>query len=512
MATVKKTKNIWEFGDFQTPNSLATQVMAILKQINIHPASIIEPSCGEGNFLVNTVITFPKTQKIIGVEINPGHFNKLKNRIKDMQIAAEIDIQNRDFFEVDWNSIIDHLPQPILIVGNPPWVTNSELGVLNSSNTPQKSNFQGMGGIESITGKSNFDISEWMILQNLTWLQNKIGFIAVLCKTSVARKILLHAWKGGIPIEYASIHKIDARFYFEASVDACLFILKSGQHTGVLSCDIYDNISDERPVTTIGYQDNLLLADVKTYQHLYHLRGIDPNYTWRSGIKHDCSKVMELTRDGSYFVNGYNEREYFEEDLVFPLLKSSDVANARINHPTRYVIVTQKHTGEDTINIKKKSPHLWNYLQKHKAAFDRRGSSIYKNRPAFSIFGVGDYTFTPWKVAISGFYKHLDFVVVGPYKEKPVVFDDTVAFLSCSSQEEADFIKKLLYSQEAQNFLKSMIFWEEKRPITIDILKRLNLQFLACMLGCEQEYIHFTTSRRSTDYSAHITQLSLLDS
>lgn len=350
-----------------------------------------------------------------------------------------------------------------------------------------------------------------MVLQYLLWLQDKIGFIAVLCKTSVARKILLHIWKGDVHLSYASIHKIDARFYFDASVDACLFVLKLGGSDRILSCDIFENISDEQPAATIGYQDKLILADVTTYQRLCALKGVDPNYTWRSGIKHDCSKVMELIRDGDYFINGYDEKESLEEDFMFPLLKSSDVANGRTHHPTRYMLVTQKYTGEDTSNLRMRALHLWNYLQKHKKTLDRRGSSIYKNRPAFSIFGVGDYTFTPWKVAISGFYKHLDFVVVGPYKNKPVVFDDTVAFLSCYSYEEACFVHELLTSQPAQEFLKSMIFWEEKRPITIDILRRLDLHSLACLLGREHEYLTYVQSRRSPSPPAQITQLSLLE-
>ena len=32
---------------------------------------------------------------------------------------------------------------------------------------------------------------------------------------------------------------------------------------------------------------------------------------------------------------------------------------------------------------------------------DNRKSSIYNKRPRFSIFGIGDYSFSKWKVAIS---------------------------------------------------------------------------------------------------------------
>ncbi|NMG58905.1 hypothetical protein E1H12_10350 [Geitlerinema sp. P-1104] len=55
----------------------------------------------------------------------------------------------------------------------------------------------------------------------------------------------------------------------------------------------------------------------------------------------------------------------------------------------------------------------------------------------------------------------------------------TVNFLSFDSQAEAEFILELLTSKPAQSCLDSMIFWDDKRPITIDILRRLSLQAVA---------------------------------
>jgi len=40
------------------------------------------------------------------------------------------------------------------------------LGIWNSDNLPPKSNFQKRRGFEAVTGKSKFDISEWMLLQH----------------------------------------------------------------------------------------------------------------------------------------------------------------------------------------------------------------------------------------------------------------------------------------------------------------------------------------------------------
>ena len=36
---------------------------------------------------------------------------------------------------------------------------------LASPNLPSKSNFQNRKGLDAVTGKANFDISEWMLIQ-----------------------------------------------------------------------------------------------------------------------------------------------------------------------------------------------------------------------------------------------------------------------------------------------------------------------------------------------------------
>ncbi len=49
--------------------------------------------------------------------------------------------------------------------------------------------------------------------------------------------------------------------------------------------------------------------------------------------------------------------------------------------------------------------------------------SIYQNRPRFAVFGVGPYSFAPWKVVISGLCKVPNFVVVPPMNGRPFTVD-----------------------------------------------------------------------------------------
>jgi hypothetical protein len=487
----KKAKDQRQFGDFQTPLSLAEAVVGVLRRLDIAPRSIIEPSCGEGAFLLAAIEAFPNAERLIGVDLNAGHLSVLSRQTKRVEAI------HADFFQHDWDALLADLPQPILILGNPPWVTSSELSSLESANVPTKSNFQLHRGYDAITGKSNFDISEWMLLRYLQWLTERSGSIAVLCKTAVARKTLLHAWKHRLPVAGSALFGIDAQKHFAASVDACLLVMEMAEGSHCVDCAVYDALDAATPARIIGYRDDNGLSNVAHYEKWCELNAADQAYRWRSGIKHDCSKVMELEREGGGYRNAIGELVDLEADYVYPMLKSSDIGNGHIRYGRKYMLVTQKHVGEDTDAIRIAAPRTWRYLESHRELFDRRGSSIYRNRPSYSIFGVGDYSFSSWKVAISGFYKRLSFQVVEPLEDKAVVLDDTAYFLPCCSEAEARFIAGLLNSEPARQFLESMIFWSDKRPITAEILRRLDLGALSRRLGCEARYRAFASGQRS---------------
>ena len=241
----------------------------------------------------------------------------------------------------------------------------------------------------------------------------------------------------------------------------------------------------------------MLLADIAAYHRWKHLCGHE-TLRWRSGIKHDCAKVMELYREGDKYRNGLAQMVEIEDVYVYPMLKSSSLAKGGQKTRNRFMLVTQKTVGEQTNRIEEEAPKTWAYLKSHADLFGRRASSIYRDRPAFSIFGVGDYSFAPWKVAISGFYKKLAFVPVGPVSGKPVVFDDTSYFLPCATRQQALFLAALLNSPVARSFFGAFVFWDGKRPITAELLRRLDLRRLAEELGVAEEFAaHFDETEDS---------------
>ena len=337
--------------------------------------------------------------------------------------------------------------------------------------------------------------------------------MAMLCKTGVARKVLQYAWDRQLELSTSEICSFDAKSSFGVSVDACLLVCKFSAGKRCRAARVRGHFNDRKPVCVIGYRDGRLLANVRAYQRWKHLQG-ENRIRWRSGIKHDCARIMELRKEGRWYRNGLGELIELEDTYVYPMLKSSHLARGQVDAPARWMLVTQRYVGEDTRLIQGVAQKTWGYLLAHTDRLDRRGSSIYRKRPPFSIFGVGDYSFAPWKVAISGLYKKLQFSVVGSSAGKPFVLDDTCYFLPCQTREQADAVAGLLDSSVAREFYSAFVFWDAKRPITAETLGRLNLVALARELGrgdAVSECLRFQSGTTSDATGSGEIQLSLLD-
>ena len=183
-----------EWGDFQTPPGLASQVCRCLLETGISPRIIIEPTYGTGNFIFAALKSFPKAELVYGVEVQDKyewHFKLalLMQTLSDRRPSAEIELHQDNIFTHCFPQEILRA-QEILIIGNPPWVTNAELGALGASNLPAKRNIKALNGLDAMTGKSNFDIGEFILLQMLGLFSERRGTLAMLCKNSVVKNIV----------------------------------------------------------------------------------------------------------------------------------------------------------------------------------------------------------------------------------------------------------------------------------------------------------------------------------
>jgi len=367
-----------------------------------------------------------------------------------------------------------------LIIGNPPWVTNSELGSIDSKNLPEKSNFKKHNGFDAITGKGNFDIGEFISMTILNSFQSHKGIFAFLVKNSVVKNIIQDQKRNLYKIENIEKLNIDSKKEFNVSVNASLLLTHLNGNPE-FTCKEYD-FYDKYHITTFGWYKDKFVSSIEDYDKSSMIDGKSA-FVWRSGVKHDCSKIMELEKLNGHYKNGFKEEISLEEDLVYGLLKSSDLKGGVNNKYRKLTIITQKKVGQRTAYIKEKHPLTFKYLKSKKEYFDKRKSSIYKGKPDFSIFGIGEYSFKPYKIAISGMYKSIKFTLVKPEKNKPIMLDDTCYFIGFNKLKNAKIAHCLLNSNIAQQFLKSVVFSDSKRSINKDILMRIDFNKLIEVMG-----------------------------
>ena len=452
-----------EWGDFQTPAELARLVVATLPRTAW--GRVLEPTCGIGRFLDATACLGADVERV-GIEVQPCYVAEAAGKGLNVVAGSIFDLNLAQ--DVSW-----HTNNPLLVIGNPPWVTSAQLGSFGSINLPSKSNIRNLKGFDAMTGASNFDIAEFIFLKLMLELQAERPTIAMLVKTHVARNVLAFAAQFDLPYSRFTIRAIDAKVWFGASVDACLFTVEHSE-AAEYTCDVFASIDSPEPSHTIGVVAGRMVADVDRYRRTSFADGNSP-LEWRSGVKHDASAVMELSSESRHHLA-------LEDEYVFPLLKCTDLFRGRLA-PTRFMVVPQLRFGEDTAHLQQDAPALWSYLSTHGDALDARGSSIYRSQPRFAVFGLGEYTFSRFKIAISGLHKEIRFVLLGLSEDRPIVVDDASYTLSFEDGCEAAMCFALLTGEAATDLLESLVFWDAKRPISKKLLQRLDLLAIARKTG-----------------------------
>jgi hypothetical protein len=449
---------------------------------SLKPKVLVEPTFGEGSLVESALSAFPGIRKVFGIEIDRGHFASASCRIRKLYSSADLQLFNADVFSFDFGNIAEILSaeDDILFLGNPPWITCSELSALGSRNVPPKINIRGWKGLDALTGKANFDISEAIVLRILASFSAFRTTLAMLVKASVARNIVRDMEMFGLPKQAAELHLFDAGLVFGVSCEAGLLVLKEGGSEAG-TCNVYDFISGDH-LHRFGWRRGSFFSDLDGGS--LEINGICP-FEWRQGVKHDCIKVMEFMAEGEGFMsNGLGERERLPVGTsIFPLLKGSDLRSYVAALPRKLVLIPQRGIGEDTSCLETDDPEVWRYLLRHRNRLAARRSAVYRGRPEFSVFGIGPYAFANFKVGISGFYKEPLFSLV--MGDPPVMLDDTCYYLSFSGLKDASITLALLNSQLCADFLRSVAFLGSKRPFTKEVLARIGIFGLAAKLGIQ---------------------------
>ena len=357
---------------------------------------------------------------------------------------------------------------PLLVLGNPPWVTSAQLGALGSGNAPRKENRGGLRGLDAMTGKSNFDVSEWMHRAPPRGARRTRRDDRARCAS--------RRWRGGSsrpspraisPWRRSGSWRVDAARHFDASVSAVLFVAETRRPRGreaaafavsAGSRRASDRVADGRARGEARDRRSASSTACSSptpdrYARTRHLAGTcTPE--WRSGVKHDCARVMELVRTSAprAWRNGLGEIVDVEDELVHPLLKSSDIANAR-RRPSRAMIVTQRALGEDTAALRRARAarlEIPDPPSRAASTHARARSTRSSRRSRCSASAATRSRRGRWRSP--GLYKRSTFTVVGPHEGRPVVLDDTCYFLAFDDEARARRAADALRSEAATDF------------------------------------------------------------
>lgn len=456
-------------GDWQTPGDFACHCVRELVRLfpNFVPSTIFEPTCGRGSFLSACVNTFGDSQ-LYGIELQREHVEWARTDIPEATIICG------DVF-TESSRILSSSKSPLLIVGNPPWVHTDTLSANNAKIDSRRFGSKAfLNGLDAIIGNGNADIAE-LIFEHL-WSETVDieRVFALLLKRSTARSIVQSLTADSEHPEM-TICEFDAKPIFGIDASACLLIVSVLEQRGagkIFLC----NLDDTAKRSEVSFENGIIIRARATISLLRD--GKPENIVWRQGVKHDCANIMELARTADGYVNKLGESVAVEESALYPLCKSSDLLHCPgtvLGDTKRAMPIWQKCLSDDPELVLREYPSLLRYIQAHADMFDKRRSKIYADRPRFSIFGIGEYSFSEYKIAISCFSKEPRFVLCEPQGGKPIVFDDTCYFLPFDDRMFAICCFIVLRSEAVSGFFDSVADETSKRVFSKKVLSLLDI-------------------------------------
>ena len=182
-------------------------------------------------------------------------------------------------------------------------------------------------------------------------------------------------------------------------------------------------------------------------------------HTWMNGVY--WINVLEVRRNGELVIENLPDmgktkvphvREVvIEPDLVYPLLRGRDVQRWNAEPSVSIILPnrTDKLAGIPEPEMKRRWPKTHDYLKRFERELrDRAGYKKFFNStdPFYSIYNVGPYTITGWKVVWREQSSWFQAAFAGLKSQQVIVPDHKLMLVACRSEQEAHFILGMLNS------------------------------------------------------------------
>jgi hypothetical protein len=368
------------------------------------------------------------------------------------------------------------------------------------------------GGMDTILGKGKKDISMLMtftVMDGLLRAGGKLGFIITqsVFKTAGSgqgfrRFRIPQPNNQFVPLKVLHVDDMVALQPFEgASNRTAVMVLKKGEPTAY---PVPYTLWRKKKGVRFTYDSSLaevLSATVRLHFAAEPVDPNDPTSPWLTAHPHALTAIYKVLgksdykahegvntggANGVYWVEIIDRRpdglvlvrnltqgakvqvpevvEAVEPDLLYPLLRGRDVQRWKAE-PSACILMVQdpeKRRGYSEEWLQENYPRTYGYLKRFeevlrkRAAFKRyftrkdKNNRIVETGPFYSMFGVGPYTFAPWKVVWREQASTMTASVVSPKDGKPVMPDHKLMLVDCTSEDEACFVCACLNSSVGQ--------------------------------------------------------------
>lgn len=171
-----------------------------------------------------------------------------------------------------------------------------------------------------------------------------------------------------------------------------------------------------------------------------------------------------------------------EMDYIYPLLRGKDVKKWR--YDSKYSIVLPYTTDGRVVDKEQMMitcPNTFDYFfaEEHKFADVLKNRATYKkfilrsnkNAPEYSLYNIGEYTFSPYKVIWKALAKGVEAVTISEKNGRMLVPDHNLLMIPLENEMEAYYLSGILNADVVSEFVNAYVAWF----ISAHILERINI-------------------------------------
>jgi len=490
-------------GEFYTPQWLVDFVLdRAAPDLHGGTMRLLDPSCGSGAFLVRAARRIAAAgrdplEDVCGFDTNPlavltARVNLLACLARPARAAARMP----SVFLHDCILDPPRCGQFGLVVGNPPWVLWDNLPQDWRRRTADLWRDYGLFSLsarEAQLGGGKKDLAMLLTYAAADRCLAPGGRLAFIVDCSLLRSGRAGAGfrrfsigSGGMPLRVESFDDLTALKPFDAANRAGLIVLVKGEATrfpvpwttwsrgpdsALRSSQSFARPRDSaEPGSTWVFDDRADHAAPATHS----------DYTARTGafsggangvfwvdvlaVRHGAARVRNVTEGCKSRIVPHEAD--LEAELLYPLLRWRDVARWHAR-PRQHVLLVQDAARRKPMTLAElqaRFPLALAWVAFHEEALRARKSGMLRRlmerTEFYAMFGIGDYTLSPWKVIWRRMAKEVTAAVAG-YADlgtgmKPVVPQETLTFVPCAGEDEAHYLCALLNSPRATQRLRAV--------------------------------------------------------